>query len=154
MFRDTQAYPRIIQAYSEFCVTLAYSETWYIQNPCLFRTRNIIRSLLYLEISIFRTRGILRAQVYSKLWHIQKPFIFRTVVYSEVKVYSDSCYIQNHGILKIMQIFRSWGILRTLVYSEPETCSELEAFLEFWHIENQRFIQNPVKNLWWSVLQK
>ena len=45
----------IIQAYSELCVTLVYSELWYIQNP-----------------GIFKTKGIFRTLVYSKLWHFEK----------------------------------------------------------------------------------
>ena len=62
-----QAYSGIIQAYSEPCVTLAYSKPWDIQNP-----------------GIFKTTGILKPLVYPKLWHIQNqihiqdPAIFRT----------------------------------------------------------------------------
>ena len=32
IFRHNQAYPRIIQAYSELCVTVVYPELWHIQN--------------------------------------------------------------------------------------------------------------------------
>ena len=35
------------QAYSEPFVILEYSETWYIQNPCIFRTGGIHRTLVY-----------------------------------------------------------------------------------------------------------
>ena len=38
-FRHNYAYSGIIQAYSEPCVTLAYSKPWYIQNTGIFRTR-------------------------------------------------------------------------------------------------------------------
>ena len=44
-FRHNQAYPRIVQAYlgySKPCVTLAYLELWYIQNPDMFKTRSIL----------------------------------------------------------------------------------------------------------------
>ena len=36
-FRHNQAYPGIIQVYSKPCVTLAYSEPWYILNPDIFK---------------------------------------------------------------------------------------------------------------------
>ena len=67
IFRHIQAYSAIIQACSESCATLTYSEPWYIQNP-----------------GIIKIRSIFRTQVYPKLWHIQKhrhfqnPGIFRT----------------------------------------------------------------------------
>ena len=47
IIRHTQAYSGIIQAYSEPCVALAYSKLWYIQNPGIFKTRGILRTLLY-----------------------------------------------------------------------------------------------------------
>ena len=46
-----QANPGIIQAYSKPCVTLAYLEPWYIQNPDIFKIRNI----LSVNEFIFRT---------------------------------------------------------------------------------------------------
>ena len=48
-FKHNQAYPRIIQAYSKPCVTLTYLELWYIQNPNIFKIRNMFRNLVYLE---------------------------------------------------------------------------------------------------------
>ena len=38
IIRHNQAYPRIVHAYSEPGVTLAYLELWYIQNRGIFRT--------------------------------------------------------------------------------------------------------------------
>ena len=58
------------------------------------------------------------------LRNLRNPGIFRTG------------YIQNPGI------FRTRGIFTTLPYSEP------------WDIKNPRQIQNPVKHLRWSVVQK
>ena len=52
IFRHILANLGIIQAYSELCVTLVYSELWYIQN-----------------LGIFKTKSIFRTLVYSKLWH-------------------------------------------------------------------------------------
>ena len=46
-FRYNQAYPGIILAYLKECVTLAYLEPWYIQNPDIFRTKSIFRTLAY-----------------------------------------------------------------------------------------------------------
>ena len=63
---------RHIQAYTEPCVTLkysepeAYSEPWYIQNPGLFRT------LVCSEPWHIQNQG-----------HIQDPDIFRTQTYLE-----------------------------------------------------------------------
>ena len=74
-FSYNQAYPGIIQvysqAYSKSCVTLAYLEPWYIQNPDIFRTGSIFRTLAYSQLvyseppyiqtaGIFKTRGIFR----------------------------------------------------------------------------------------------
>ena len=72
IIRHIQAYSGIIQANSKPCVTLAYSELWYIQNP-----------------AIFKTRGIFRTLVYPKLWHIQNlrhtqnPELLKTLEYSQ-----------------------------------------------------------------------
>ena len=56
---------RHIQAYSEPCVTLAYSEPWQIQNQTHIRTL-----------------------VYSETWLIQNPGLFKTLTYSEPEAYS------------------------------------------------------------------
>ena len=48
-FRQIQAYPGIIQAYSERCVTLAYSQLWYIQNTGTFKTLSYSKSKTYSE---------------------------------------------------------------------------------------------------------
>ena len=82
--RHNQANSGIIQVYSEPCVTLAYYELWYIQNP-----------------GIFKTRGIFRALVYPKPWHIQnqrhiqKPGLFRILGCSEPEAYSEPCQIST-----------------------------------------------------------
>ena len=53
-------------AYAKPCVTLAYLEPWYIQNPDTFRTRSIFRTQVYSEpqyiqnAGIFKIRGIFR----------------------------------------------------------------------------------------------
>ena len=54
------------QAYSKFYVNLACSEPWYIQNPDIFKTRNIFQTLVYSEpryienSGIFKTQGLFR----------------------------------------------------------------------------------------------
>ena len=48
ILRHNQAYPVIVQAYSEPCVTLAYSQPWYLQNPgiiIIFTNYNYFRSI-------------------------------------------------------------------------------------------------------------
>ena len=65
-FRHKKAYPGIIPAYSKPCVTLAYLEPWYIQNPDISKTRNLFRTLVYSEpryiqnSDIFQTQGLFR----------------------------------------------------------------------------------------------
>ena len=80
LFRHIEAYSGISQANSEPCVTVAYSELSYIQNPGIFKTRHIFRTL-----------------VYPKPWHIQNQKhiqnlkLFRTLGYSKLKAYSETC---------------------------------------------------------------
>ena len=65
-----------IQAYSEPCVTLVYLELWHTQNPDIFRTRSIFRTLAC-----------------SHIWYIQKPdILFRTLAYSKSETHSGSCH--------------------------------------------------------------
>ena len=66
-FRHNQAYPGIIQEYSGTFGTLCNPgiEPWYIQNPDIFSTGSIFRTLAYSQPGIFRT------PVYSERWHIQ-----------------------------------------------------------------------------------
>ena len=103
-------------------------------NSCLFWTRIIIRTLIYLETYHIQNQR-----------YIQKPGIFKTLKYLEPCYIQNPCIFRNRGIfrfliysepwhIRTMDIFRSWGIFRTLLYSEPEICSELEAFSELWHI--------------------
>ena len=51
----------------------------YIQNSGILRTRNIFKTLAYLEL-----------EAYS-----ENPGVFRTSVYSELEAYSEPQYIQN-----------------------------------------------------------
>ena len=81
-----------IQAHSEACVTLVYSEPWNIEDP-----------------------GIFRILTSSKPWHIQNPRILRN------QSYSAPCYIQNAGIFRTLVYSEPWniqnpGIFRTLRY--------------------------------------
>ena len=76
------------------------------------------------NLGILRIRGIFRTLVDSESWHIQNSFIFIILAYSE------HWYIQNPRILK------------NQLFSEP--C----------YVENARHVQNPLKLLWWNVLQK
>ena len=69
---------RHIQAYSEPCVTLTYSEPWQIQNQT--RIQNPGK---------FITRHVFRTLVYSETWLIQNPGLFKTLVYSEPEAYYD-----------------------------------------------------------------
>ena len=93
LFRQTQVYSGIIrhdqelfmyiQAYSELCVTLSCLEPWYIQNPDIFRTRSIFRTLAY-----------------SQPLYIQNPGILRTLVYSKSEAYLEPCQTSTIGVLQ------------------------------------------------------
>ena len=48
--RHKQTYSGIVQAYSESCITLAYSGLFYIKNPGIFKTRSIFRTRSMLKI--------------------------------------------------------------------------------------------------------
>ena len=50
------------QACSKPCVILAYSEQWYIQNPDIFKTRNIFGTLVYSGPRCIENSGIFKAQ--------------------------------------------------------------------------------------------
>ena len=54
-----KARPENIQTYLEPCVTPAYSEPWYIQNPGLFKNKGICRALAYSEQRYIQIPGIL-----------------------------------------------------------------------------------------------
>ena len=84
MSRHNHAYSGIIEAYSEPCVTLAYSELWYLQNR-----------------GIFKTRGLFITLVYPQLWHIQNqrhiqnPGLCGTILYLEPEAHSEPCQIST-----------------------------------------------------------
>ena len=69
IIRHIQELFRYIQPYSETCVTLAYLEPSYNQNPYIFRTRSIFRTLAY-----------------SQRWYIQNAGIF-----TKSEVYLEPC---------------------------------------------------------------
>ena len=50
IIRHIQAYSRIIQTYSRPCVTLAYSESWYIQNQWHIQDPGISKTLAHSEL--------------------------------------------------------------------------------------------------------
>ena len=94
-FRHNQAYPEIIQAYSNPCVTLAYLEPWYIQNPDMFKTRSIFRTLAY-----------------SQPWYIQNPGIFRTLAYSKSEAYWEP--YQTSTMKRFAKIVNGYNYFRKL----------------------------------------
>ena len=97
-FRHNWAYPKIIQgfqAYSEPCVTLACLETWHNQNPNIFRTRSIFRTLAY-----------------SQPWYIQNSDIFRTMAYSKSEAYSEYC--QTSTMKRFAKIINGYNYFHKL----------------------------------------
>ena len=70
LFRHIHILFSHIVAYLEPCITPAYSEPYHIQNPCIFRSKNISRMI--------SNARILRTLSYLELCHIQKLGIFGT----------------------------------------------------------------------------
>ena len=81
IFTHILAYSRIIQVYSEPCVTL-----WHIQNSSIFRIMTYSKpeaysELLYIQNSgSFRIRDIFRILGYSKPWNIQNQIPTQNLV--------------------------------------------------------------------------
>ena len=88
-------------AYLETCVTLAYSEPYHNQNPGIFRTRDIFRTLsrhnlAYLELLC--NARILRTVPF------QNFAIFRILAYLGAKTYSEPYQISNmKGLTKLVK---------------------------------------------------
>ena len=110
IIRHFQPYSEIIQLYSVPCVTLGYSELQYIQHHGIFKTRVLIRAL-----------------VYPKLWHIhrhiQNPELFRVLGYSEPEAYSKSSQTSTVELfgkqLTTIIIFASYNYFHNFSFSCP-----------------------------------
>ena len=63
IIRHMQELLRHIQVYSEPCVTVAFLELWYIQNPDIFRTRSLFRTLAYSQPWYIKDAGMLKIRV-------------------------------------------------------------------------------------------
>ena len=81
-----------IVAYLEPCVILAYSEPCHIQNPGMFRTRDIVRTLSRHILAYSKCCVTLS---YWELCHIQNFVIFRILAYLGLKAYSESCLYRH-----------------------------------------------------------
>ena len=80
---------RYIQAYLEPCVTLVYSDLYHIQNPGIFRTQDIFRTLSrhilayskdWASLTFWETFGIFRTQASCLLRHIQAYTIMIVII--------------------------------------------------------------------------
>ena len=91
-----------VMAYLEPCVTLAYPEPCHIQNPEIFRTRDIFRARLR------------HALVYSERWepcHVQNFAIFRILTHLWPEAYSESCsfsHIRAYFSTKLKNTYVFW----------------------------------------------
>ena len=66
VFRHNQVYSRTIQGYFEPC------ELWHIQNPCIFKARDILFGpLVYLKLWYIQNQRHIQKTGYSELWDIQ-----------------------------------------------------------------------------------
>ena len=96
---------RHIQAYSEPCVTLTYSEPWYMQNLDIFRTASIFRTLVYSE-----TRHLQNQR------HIQNPGIFKSLAYSETWMESFLKIVNILYEIHIMNFFNTGVIFTPIAF--------------------------------------
>ena len=118
--------------HSEPFVTIAYLDSWYIQNLNIFRTQDIqnnLESLRYSSRRTLRNLGIFTTLVYSS------PSIVRIrgiLTYSELIAYTEHCqisitenFIQNHvynpSIFRTLAYLESKGsnICYQIFYSRP-----------------------------------
>ena len=114
IIRHIQELFRHIQAHLEPCVTLTCLKLWYIQNPDIFRTRSIFRTLAY-----------------SEPWYIQNHRIFRTLAYSKSEAYPEPCQTYTMNLLRKLltaiiiftnyNYFRSTTLTRSLLQKNKYT---------------------------------
>ena len=64
MFRHIQTCSGIIQAYSEHCITQAYSEPWYIQNQKLRHVQNPVENLQWSRLQKLLTGVVVFANYF------------------------------------------------------------------------------------------
>ena len=83
-----------IVAYLEPCVTLVYLEPCHIQNPGIFRTQDILRSLSR-HILAYSERCVMLA--YWEPCHIQNFVTFRISVYLGPETYSESAICKSRN---------------------------------------------------------
>ena len=109
--------------YSEFCITMMYSQPQYIQNPGIFRTRGIFRTLSNICDGAFYPEPCVNL-AYLNIQYIENPGTFRTRgtlrTLSSISSMIDR-FVQNP--VKPWHI-QNPGIFRTLAYSEPVAHSE------------------------------
>ena len=106
--RQNQAYPEIIQVYSDIFKTLcdpAYLAPWHIQNPDICRSRSIFRTLAYLQIcQRSECTGVLnipfRTPVHSERWHIQN-LRQNPVKHNKAKGYNNTYKLQLFSQYKL-----------------------------------------------------
>ena len=105
-----------IVAYLKPSVSPVYSKPCHVQNPYIFRTRDIFRTLSR-NIPAYSEGCVTLA--YWKPSHIQKFVIFRILAYSGLEAYSESClyrYIQTYsGIFKNEAIITLTFFFYTLI---------------------------------------
>ena len=110
ILRDYWDIFRFIQAYSELCVTLIYSQSCHTPSPVTLRTRGIFKTL----------------SNFDQAQSITLPYsgIFRNLCYPHIcrnLIYLESCNIQNLFIIASLWTIKiqNPGILTFLQYSEP-----------------------------------
>ena len=133
--RHNQTYSGIIQAYSESCVTLTYSEHWYIQNP-----------------GIFRTLVCSEPETYSEFQAIQNPGIFRTgdilrtfsniIIFASYKMLSQHQLFMSSSSYPLAQTFQLSQFCRESppVFGMMSRCPGLNQFISAFRFFTKKFL--------------
>ena len=105
IFRHNQAYSGIIQAYSQPCITLAYLEPWYAQNPGIVRTRSIWRIVGYSETRhIQNPAKHLRWDLFAKIVNGYN-YYYHNISFSRFLLYESSVNFFKIGLIFTQEVF-------------------------------------------------
>ena len=107
--RHNQAYPGIIPTYPGIFRTMCYSDIlWYIQNPNIFRTRNIFITLLYSECCHIQNPRHIQNPVKHLRWSNSRKQLMTIVIFTNYDYVCKAC-----RVLSLM----SWGSFSRRSYS-------------------------------------
>ena len=105
--------------------------------------------MVYQNPDIFRTRSIFRTLAYSQRWYNQNPVIFRTLAYSKSEAYSEPCQtstmkrfakiVNGYNHFHKLQLF-SQSLPRWNKYLEVVSPEVLMVCKKLWHTGDREFL--------------